>query len=409
MSNLPEKKSKADLVREEREKYMEESKLEGKNIWSGKLSPNEKKALAAAASYYGLDPNMGHLYCMGNKLYVSVDGQRAKAKETDLIQGLQLMSLSKEERSNLIPPVPDDMHAYKCIIAVKGKEKPFIEYGFASKDDVNLQYKHWKNIDDMARTRAIGRCLRNIVPIDLPNIEDMPSMPQDMQVGNIQPVIEVDVEIDDEADEENASEIASTVVSEEKPEPKTPHQPPQVEPKRVKRTNQEIVIDRMKEIFGDSFKQAGQLLRKELFPDIDHAGPLDSSQYRTMINFIREKKRKGMKEWFSQILDSKEEPKQDEISEENEDEDNDFDWDDDEKEEDKNESINVPDETLRIMHENITSKFTTISQYMPGKTRDILKDVTEGQYDTIHEIPKDLCRKVIDRLEIKIAELKQKN
>ena len=349
---------------------------------------------------------MGHLYCMGNRLYVSVDGQRSKAKETDLIQGLRLVALTKEERENHIPPIPNDMHAYRCIIKVKDKDEPFEEIGLASAIDVNLQYKHYKNIDDMARTRAIGRCLRNIVPIDLPNIEDMPSMPQDMRVGNIQPVIDVDVEIDDEADEENASEIASTVVSEEKPEPKTPHQPPQVEPKRVKRTNQEIVIDRMKEIFGDSFKQAGQLLRKELFPDIDHAGPLDSSQYRTMINFIREKKRKGMKEWFSQVLDSKEEPKQEKISEENEDDD--FKW-DDEEEEKPDKPVVQNDEKLRILHDNISQKFQIIQQYLPGKAKEVLHDITKGEYDKIHEIPEEYCKHVIEKLEIRIAELRRKN
>jgi len=200
-------KVKQDIEKMEKdhEAYVELGKAKGKYLWQGSMTPEMANQVAAICIHYGLDPFMKHIQLLGGNIYTSVPGLFYKANNLGIIKSLVPYALTKKEREDILPPIPEDTHAFKAVLeTVNGGT--FIEYGFASPKDVTetVRNKGYHAMSAMARTRAYGRVLRNALRINLPIYEemvgnDLVSIGTDKQIvdgtkifGDIETIIEPD-------------------------------------------------------------------------------------------------------------------------------------------------------------------------------------------------------------------------
>lgn len=163
---------------ETRDQIANRNREAAKSLWAGKLTQTELAAVNAICEGYGLDPLLKHILVLGGNLYITVAGVRTWAyKQDDKPVAIQVVPASREERDTA--GCPEGVHYWKAKIWKKDTpaDTPFTEFGEADKDNVSLHRAGWKEIQDMAKTRAIGRALRNAYPISLPLAEDMPLFP----------------------------------------------------------------------------------------------------------------------------------------------------------------------------------------------------------------------------------------
>ena len=151
----------------------EQSRNIAKNLWSGKLTANEQAALNQICIIYGLDPILKQVVMLGGNVYITGGGLKVianKEKETAL-NGIELTPATEEERK--LARVPEDSHYWKATVWKKGCEKPFTEFGEASTGNVRLHQADWKSYQDMAKTRAVNRALRNAYDVAFTSLEEM--------------------------------------------------------------------------------------------------------------------------------------------------------------------------------------------------------------------------------------------
>lgn len=163
---------KKDLIAD-RAKLQEQSRDIAKAMWSGKLSMNEQKALNQICLLYGLDPILKQVVCLGGNIYITGGGLKVianKNKETAL-NGIELTPATDEERR--MARVPEESHYWKAIVWKKGCDHPFIEFGEACSTNVKLHQADWKALQDMSKTRAVNRALRNAYDIAFTSLEEM--------------------------------------------------------------------------------------------------------------------------------------------------------------------------------------------------------------------------------------------
>ena len=156
----------------DRAKVQEESRAIAKDMWSGKLTVNEQRALNHICKLYDLDPLLKQIVCLGNNLYFTSGGLKVLANKDPKTapNGIEVTPATPEERKNA--NVPEKAHYWKAIVWKKGCEKAFIEFGEADEGNVNLHKAGWKGYQDMAKTRAVNRALRNAYAISLTSVEE---------------------------------------------------------------------------------------------------------------------------------------------------------------------------------------------------------------------------------------------
>lgn len=156
-----------------RKALMEKSREIAKAMWPGKMTVNEKAALNHICLMYGLDPLLREVIFLGGNFYIVVSGMvKIANRDKDApLAGINLRPATMEERA-LIGVKDDKIYLWHCEVWKKGIEKPFVEWGEASADDVNLHGKKVKDIRAMARTRAKGRALKEAYSISLPIYEE---------------------------------------------------------------------------------------------------------------------------------------------------------------------------------------------------------------------------------------------
>lgn len=143
-----------------------------KAMWSGKLTANEQAMLNHICKAYGLDPLLKEIVVLGGNPYIEVGGMvRIANRDKYPPEGMILRPATEEERK--LSNVPNDVEYWCCELWKKGCNKPFIEFGEADKDTVNLFGKKPKDIRAMARTRAKGRALKEAYAINLPVFEEI--------------------------------------------------------------------------------------------------------------------------------------------------------------------------------------------------------------------------------------------
>lgn len=172
---------KPGLVKPEtRDQIAARNRDAAKALWAGKLTAAELAGVNAVCEAYGLDPLLKHILVLGGNLYITVAGLRTWAyKQDDKPLSIQVCPASQEEKK--AAGCPETAHYWKAMVWKKDTptETPFVEFGESDKDNVSLHRAGWKEIQDMAKTRAVGRALRNAYPVSLPLAEDMPMFPWD--------------------------------------------------------------------------------------------------------------------------------------------------------------------------------------------------------------------------------------
>jgi len=150
------------------------------------LTLADKKTLAKVAIDYGLDPLMGELMIYQGRPYVTIDGRRRKAQETDLFDGIQTRPATKEERTAW--GIPDGDHFFHADVFKKECSHSFEGWGRVTKEQIERAEKgarsHGKDpwylplVQDpqgMAEKRAEAKGLRKAFSIPLPSAEDIGS------------------------------------------------------------------------------------------------------------------------------------------------------------------------------------------------------------------------------------------
>ena len=180
MSKLKEVQNPGLVKPETRDQIAARNREAAKGLWAGKLTAAELAGVNAVCEAYGLDPLLKHILVLGGNLYITVAGLRTWAyKQEDKPISIQVVPVTPEEKK--AAGCPDTAHYWKALVwkADTPPDKPFTEFGESDKDNVSLHRAGWKEIQDMAKTRAVGRALRNAYPVSLPLAEDMPMFPWD--------------------------------------------------------------------------------------------------------------------------------------------------------------------------------------------------------------------------------------
>lgn len=156
-----------------RELMQQRNKEIAKALWTGKLTPAEQAAINQICLLYGLDPILKQVVCLGGNIYITGGGLKVIGNRNpeSAINGIELTPATEEERK--LARVPETSHYWKATIWKKGCEKPFIEFGEASEGNVKLYNADWKSYQDMAKTRAVNRALRNAYDIAFTSLEEV--------------------------------------------------------------------------------------------------------------------------------------------------------------------------------------------------------------------------------------------
>jgi len=156
----------------DRDALKQESREIAKQLWSGKITANEQKAVNNICLMYNLDPLQKQIVVLGGNFYVTKSGILSIAhQDTNPPDGIELVPATKQERADA--GTPEASHYWKAIVHKKGMNRPFIEFGEADDANVRLHNKDWRAISDMAKTRAVNRAVRNAYRIGLTSLEEM--------------------------------------------------------------------------------------------------------------------------------------------------------------------------------------------------------------------------------------------
>lgn len=165
----------------------------GWTVGEGKkaAAPSREQAflVARASVAYGLDPLMGELLVLGNRLYVTAAGLRRHAATRGLrrIATRPLTAVEREEHR-----VGDDEEAWIAEVYVKDEEFPFVGYGYSDpmnstvatvyrwEDGNRSSFLDRRILRGHAETRAVSRALRLAFAVPLPVAEDRGQEPIDV-------------------------------------------------------------------------------------------------------------------------------------------------------------------------------------------------------------------------------------
>lgn len=165
----------------------------GWTVGEGKKAsaPSREQAflVARASVAYGLDPLMGELLVLGNKLYVTAAGLRRHAATRGLrrIATRPLNAVEREEHR-----VGEDEEAWIAEVYVRDEDLPFVGYGYADplnsavatvyrwEDGNRSSFLDRRILRGHAETRAVSRALRLAFAVPLPVAEDRGQEPIDV-------------------------------------------------------------------------------------------------------------------------------------------------------------------------------------------------------------------------------------
>jgi hypothetical protein len=143
---------------------------------------DQRIMLATVAIDYGLDPAMNELTLYEGKPYVTIDGRRRKAQETQQLDGISTRPATKDEREAWNIPPSD--YFFFAEVRKKGSAYPFIGQGRVREAETKRSDKEKQaearggkirpivlDPQGMAAKRAEARALRMAFSIPLPSAE----------------------------------------------------------------------------------------------------------------------------------------------------------------------------------------------------------------------------------------------
>ncbi len=161
-----------------------------KALWAGAgntaLSADVVRALALVGDHYQLDPALGEVMILGNKVYITLEGYLRVAEQHPAYDGYELWPLSVDERKAM--RVGENEDAFGCRVWRKDRRFPSVGYGVASVKTVQMSSMQVYT-REVAEKRAIHRAHRMAFRVRLPDAED--AMQQYQQTGTVGlPIIE---------------------------------------------------------------------------------------------------------------------------------------------------------------------------------------------------------------------------
>lgn len=142
-----------------------------KAVWAGagsNLTPETARALAIVGQHYGLDPALGEVMILGNRVYVTMEGYTRIAESHPEYDGHNLRPLTEQERKEaMVDPLE---HAWLCEVFRKDRRVPILGYGVAS--ERTIQARPIQSFArEMAQKRAMHRALRAAFRASVPPVE----------------------------------------------------------------------------------------------------------------------------------------------------------------------------------------------------------------------------------------------
>ena len=129
-------------------------------LWAGgkaNLPVEVARGLATVGEYYNLDPALGEVMILGDKVYITLEGYLRIAESHPEYDGYELWPLSEDER--IATKASNDEHAWGCRVYRKDRRYPAVGYGFASDATVSMStMKPFKR--EVAQKRAFHRALK---------------------------------------------------------------------------------------------------------------------------------------------------------------------------------------------------------------------------------------------------------
>lgn len=132
-------------------------------------NPEVVRALAAIGDHYSLDPALGEISILGDKVYINFEGYLRIAEQHPQYEGYELRPMNEQERKDA--KVGADEFAYVCHVYRKDRRFPSVGYGVASDLSVSAAplrvYKR-----EIAEKRAFHRALRMAFRAGIPDYDE---------------------------------------------------------------------------------------------------------------------------------------------------------------------------------------------------------------------------------------------
>jgi len=239
------------------------------------LTLPQKKLLAQVAITYGFDPLMGEVSIYQGNPYVSIDGRRRKAQETNELDGTATRPATPAEKEAAM--VPQEDHYWHADIWRKGYARPFEGWGRVSKEEIDRAIANSKKnnrdpyflpvVKDprgIAEKRAEAKGLRKGFHIPLPSFEDIGS-PEEDPVTDVR-VINISTGEIKETSQPEPTEATRLIPIPVKTEGGSNHPPTPLTPEEKAKTQQ--VIDQAE-------RDSKELWTEKIEPVIDLVIDLD--------------------------------------------------------------------------------------------------------------------------------------
>ena len=141
-------------------------------IWAGadaKISAEVGRALGVIGETYGLDPALGEVMILGNKVYITFEGYLRIAEQHPAYEGYELRPMTADERKAM--KVGEDESAFVAHVYRKDRRFPSVGYGVASNRTV-LMSTMQAFLREVAEKRAFHRALKMAFRAGIPDYDE---------------------------------------------------------------------------------------------------------------------------------------------------------------------------------------------------------------------------------------------
>lgn len=157
-----------------------------KAVWvsagSTNLTPDQARALGMVGQRYDLDPALGEVMILGNKVYITMEGYLRIAEQHPEYDGYELWPLTEQERGQMRIAETED--AWGCRVWRKGRQHPAVGYGHASAANISMgTMKPFSS--EVAQKRAFHRALRTAFRARVPGPDEALSQADDRGVVSV--------------------------------------------------------------------------------------------------------------------------------------------------------------------------------------------------------------------------------
>lgn len=147
----------------------EPTPLQTRAVWISAgtaLTQEQSRALGMVGEHYRLDPALGEIMILDNRVYITLAGYTTIAQRNPLCEGIETWPLSDDERT--AGKIAADEHAWGCRVFRRGWRVPAVDWGVASERAILPAVKKL-TARDLAKARAVRRACKLAFGVDLPD------------------------------------------------------------------------------------------------------------------------------------------------------------------------------------------------------------------------------------------------